>query len=421
MKNLKYYIHKIALVFFMALIFGVSGNINAKAEDISNKYINAVPIMTSNTGPSGIASCDDNWNNTQAYKAFDGVNSYYYNSSYHAWGTHNTKGKLSYEFPQKKVISAYALDYNHSSLTERPKEWTFEGWDGSKWVVLDSRTVTDWQDIDKRIFEINNTTAYTKYQINIASNNGATSYTVNLSIDELELLEKTNNSSISLDKLSMNLNVGESQQLTATTTPASVGVTWSSSDTSVATVDSTGKVTGVKEGQAIITATTADGLTATCTATVTNTSGTSGGNTTPTNSTDNTGGTSTGTDETSTIVNIAHAKGDNTNNAGGEVSIIFHGTADTTLSVVKTADVKEVWVGDKFIYTIVVTNTGSKTAKAVVVNDTAPNHIQFIPSGITTTQGTVDSTSTPSNIVVNVGDIPPSGTVTIKVPVNVVL
>ncbi|EFB70295.1 hypothetical protein PROVRUST_08571, partial [Providencia rustigianii DSM 4541] len=77
---------------------------------------------------------------------------------------------------------------------------------------------------------------------------------------------------------------------------------------------SNGKVTGIKEGQAAITATTADGAIATCTVTVTNKSGTSGGNTTPTNPTDNTGGTSTGTDETSTIVNIAHAKGDNTNN-----------------------------------------------------------------------------------------------------------
>jgi uncharacterized repeat protein (TIGR01451 family) len=215
--------------------------------------------------------------------------------------------------------------------------------------------------------------------------------------------------SITLDKSSMDLNQGDSGQLTATvSTTTSAQVTWTSSDPSVATVDSTGKVTAIGPGTATITATTTDGsnLSASCAVNVTANSG------------GNTGGTTTGA---SAIVNIAYAKGDNTNNAGGDVSIIFNGVPDTTLSVVKTASVKSVWVGDTFTYTIVVTNTGSKTAKAVVINDSAPNHIQFMPSGITTTQGTVDSSSTASNIVVNVGDIPPSGTVTITVPATVVL
>ena len=217
------------------------------------------------------------------------------------------------------------------------------------------------------------------------------------------------NKSISLDKSTMNLNVGDSGQLTATTTPAGAQVIWSSSDSTIATVDSNGRVTASKdkEGTCTITATTTDGsnLSATCIVTVTNSTNP---NPTPNQGTD-------------TIVNIAHAKGDNTNNGGGDVTIIFHGTADTTLSVVKTADVKDVWVGDNFSYTIVVTNTGTKTAKAVVVNDPAPNHIDFVVNGITTTQGTVDSSSTSKNIIVNVGDIPPSGTVTITVPATVVL
>lgn len=53
----------------------------------------------------------------------------------------------------------------------------------------------------------------------------------------------------------------------ATTTPASVGVKLTSSDESIATVDSTGKVTAVKEGQATITATMTDGsnLSSACT------------------------------------------------------------------------------------------------------------------------------------------------------------
>lgn len=211
---------------------------------------------------------------------------------------------------------------------------------------------------------------------------------------------------ITLNKSNDNLQVGQTDNLVATTTPAGATVTWTSSDSNVATVDSTGKVTGLKEGQATITATTDDGLTATCVVIVTPKT------TEPTNPDPS---------DSEKIVNIAHAKGDNTNNAGGDVTIIFHGAADATLSVVKTADVKDVWVGDNFAYTIVVTNTGTKTAKAVVVNDPAPNHIDFVVNGITTTQGTVDSSSTSKNIIVNVGDILPGGTVTIKIPATVVM
>jgi hypothetical protein len=40
-----------------------------------------------------------------------------------------------------------------------------------------------------------------------------------------------------------------------------------------------------------------------------------------------------------------------------------------------------------------------------VVNDPAPNHIDFNVSGVTTTQGNVDSRSISKNIIVNVGDI----------------
>jgi streptogramin lyase len=58
----------------------------------------------------------------------------------------------------------------------------------------------------------------------------------------------------------LNLNVGATSTLTATVAPsnASQAVTWSSSSTSVATVNSSGVVTAVAAGQAYITATTAD-------------------------------------------------------------------------------------------------------------------------------------------------------------------
>ncbi|MDD5949192.1 MAG: glycoside hydrolase family 9 protein, partial [Lachnospiraceae bacterium] len=79
-------------------------------------------------------------------------------------------------------------------------------------------------------------------------------------------------SSVSLNKKTLSLLKGESDTLSATVTPSTAtdkSVTWKSSNESVATVDTTGKVTAVGKGTATITVTTTDGnKTATCTVTV---------------------------------------------------------------------------------------------------------------------------------------------------------
>ncbi len=73
---------------------------------------------------------------------------------------------------------------------------------------------------------------------------------------------------VTLDKTSVNLGFGKTTQLTATVNPkyANQKVTWSSNNTSVATVSSTGLVTAKNiAGTAVITATSVDGgLTANC-------------------------------------------------------------------------------------------------------------------------------------------------------------
>ena len=77
---------------------------------------------------------------------------------------------------------------------------------------------------------------------------------------------------VSLNKTSATVNVNGATQLTATVSPSSAAnkkVTWKSSNTGIATVDSNGKVTGKSVGEATITVTTADGgKTATCKVTV---------------------------------------------------------------------------------------------------------------------------------------------------------
>lgn len=79
---------------------------------------------------------------------------------------------------------------------------------------------------------------------------------------------------IQLSQTRASLNEGKELQLTATVLPANAtnqSLTWSSSVEGVATVDSTGKVTAIKAGTTVITATAKDdsGISASCTVQVT--------------------------------------------------------------------------------------------------------------------------------------------------------
>ena len=73
---------------------------------------------------------------------------------------------------------------------------------------------------------------------------------------------------VSLDKTTANLKIGESTNLAVTVNPTDVlnkNVTWSSSNTSVAIVDNTGKVSAIGKGTATITVNTIEGgYTANC-------------------------------------------------------------------------------------------------------------------------------------------------------------
>lgn len=78
---------------------------------------------------------------------------------------------------------------------------------------------------------------------------------------------------VTLDKTTANVTVGATTRLTATVAPSNAtnkAITWKSGDASIATVDNTGKITGVKAGTTNVTVTTTDGTkTATVAVTVT--------------------------------------------------------------------------------------------------------------------------------------------------------
>lgn len=78
--------------------------------------------------------------------------------------------------------------------------------------------------------------------------------------------------SVTLNKDTLNLEVGKTGKLSATVRPDSAAdksITWSSSNTDVASVISNGTVTAKKAGTAVITATATNGKSASCTVTVT--------------------------------------------------------------------------------------------------------------------------------------------------------
>ena len=103
--------------------------------------------------------------------------------------------------------------------------------------------------------------------ITATSKNGKSAgCTVTVSRKEIPITE------ISLDKSSATLTEGETTTLVATVLPENTtygkSVKWSSSNVAVATVDLMGKVTAKSAGTAVITATSENGKTASCTVTV---------------------------------------------------------------------------------------------------------------------------------------------------------
>lgn len=140
-------------------------------------------------------------------------------------------------------------------------------------VILQPSTVTDttilWSTASPSVATVSNgvitAVGAGKATITARTNNGL-SQTIQVTVNPL-LAE-----SISLNTTEAVLLENEQQTLVATILPAKTTdktITWSSSDNSIVSVDTKGKITANSIGEAIITAKTANGLTATCVVNVT--------------------------------------------------------------------------------------------------------------------------------------------------------
>ncbi|NFH74559.1 Ig domain-containing protein, partial [Clostridium botulinum] len=263
---------------------------------------------------------------------YDGIGWFYdYKWAYNYQQTYQTPGaKIKFNFTGTKlrILSSYWNTFTNDA------DIIIDGKYTEKYVVYDNGK----QNVAPRLVYEKLGLSNDEHSVEII-NNTKEYLTIN-SIDIEGILlpynENIKNKSISLNKSSLNLKEGTSEKLTATTTPSAVDIDWSSSDETVATVDSNGNVKAVKEGQSRITAKIkGTDIKTDCIVTVTKE------DTVP----------EPIDPEQEYIINTAYAKGDNTNNASGQVSIIFKGVAEAQLKVVKTADVDSVYVGDNFTYT----------------------------------------------------------------------
>ena len=139
---------------------------------------------------------------------------------------------------------------------------------GDKWVQ-EGLNVSD-ENLSKLDFKISNNKAY------VAINPTASKKLLIKSrqLEKLNTGQIVGVSGVTLNKTALNLVTGASESLVATISPSNAtnkDVEWTSSNTNVATVDTTGKVIGVSSGSATITVKTKDGSkVATCNVTVKN-------------------------------------------------------------------------------------------------------------------------------------------------------
>jgi hypothetical protein len=163
--------------------FTVTINQNINVDSLTNAAtapIIITPVMTSNTTPSGIASASSYYGNNPSFLPFNA-----FARGGNDWLSDGVSGWLAYEFTSVKVVAKYqVVAPSNGSPSSVPRNWTFEAWNGSAWIILD--TVTGNSGTATITRSIVNTTGYIKYRINVTANNGNGSYS---GIAELYLYE----------------------------------------------------------------------------------------------------------------------------------------------------------------------------------------------------------------------------------------
>jgi hypothetical protein len=126
--------------------------------------VSIVPVMTSATTPSGVVTSSGIYDAARAdWRAFSGSGIWISpaGSTVPQW--------IAYEFTTPTVVDSYSFPFGWS-IANMPKDFLFQGWDGSTWVTLHSVTGNTTSPYNSPS-SIGNTTAYIKYRIYVTAIN----------------------------------------------------------------------------------------------------------------------------------------------------------------------------------------------------------------------------------------------------------
>ena len=141
-----------------------------------------VPTLTGNT--SAVSTSGDYSSSYRGWEAFDSQIS---SSSMWISETWETPAWIAYDFGSNRVINRYSINNTNGSLTSRaPKDFSLQGWNGSSWVTVDTRTnQTGWVSGQARQYEVATPGNYSKYRLHITDDNDSRSGIVVISIGDL--------------------------------------------------------------------------------------------------------------------------------------------------------------------------------------------------------------------------------------------
>jgi len=144
--------------------------------------VDQVPTLTGNT--SAVSTSGDF---SSSYLGWEAFVSQITGSSMWISETFETPAWIAYNFGSNRVVNRYTITNTNGSLTSRaPKDFSLQGWNGSSWVTVDSRTnQTGWVSGTARSYDVASPGSYSQYRLHITDDNDARSGIVVISIGDL--------------------------------------------------------------------------------------------------------------------------------------------------------------------------------------------------------------------------------------------
>lgn len=159
----------------------------------ASTLVEQLPVMTSDNTSLGIAEASSVFDSSyEAWRAFDGEDE---SESRSRWVSESSPGFstpqwISYNMRKAQYISHYYIlpDYDAATMDQSPKDWQLQGWNGTTWDTLDTRSnIRINQEWDYRglYFQVANPAGYQILRLYITAVNGADM----VSIRKFKLLE----------------------------------------------------------------------------------------------------------------------------------------------------------------------------------------------------------------------------------------